>query len=249
MRTQAGGREEELSHAPALSQGRAEGQADRAAALGDFAERCHRKLVGYLRQRTGSREEAQDIAQGAYLKFLEIRHEGVIEFLPDYVWRSAFNLATNEGRRRVVRERYAHELALAGVASSPSAEVIVAARQCLEVIERSINELPEKCRRAFELRVLEGWSFLEVAREMGLCDRMVKFYVARALAFLRSRVETAEGLGGRFAAAEIEGMPFGREALHLHTARMRSRNELAGSGVKPIAKPRDHRPSERPHAA
>lgn len=192
MLQQQRGRESEHSNASRLTEGDTDDPGNRAAAVGDLARQSHRSLLGTLRRCTGSMEDARDIAQETYLKVLASRHEGAIQSFQAYVWRSALNLATDQGRRRAARERFAHGASFGVQRCAPSAEAVVAARQCLDMIGQALNALPAKCQQAFALRVLEGRPFVEAAQEMRISDRMVKTYVARALRVLRERVAAAE---------------------------------------------------------
>ena len=59
----------------------------------------------------------------------------------------------------------------------------------LEIIASAVDELPPNYREAFLLRVVCGWSFEAVSREMTVSERMVKVYVARALMEIQRRLD------------------------------------------------------------
>lgn len=170
-----------------------EERASRAQALAEVARQHHAPLLRFLTQRTGSVEEAKEIAQDAYVKVLAVDRQGSIASLGSYLWRSALNLMTDRGRRRVVRERFARVVRAEAEQLAPSAETVVDARQRLERIEQAVGQLPPRCRDAFVLRVVQGLPFDEVGREMGISGRMAKIYVARALATLQASLEGGEG--------------------------------------------------------
>ena len=65
----------------------------------------------------------------------------------------------------------------------------------LEIIARAVDELPLQYREAFLLRVVCGWSFEAVSREMGISERMAKVYVARALMDIQRRLDAEEAAG------------------------------------------------------
>ncbi len=164
----------------------------RARALADVARKHHGSLLRFLTQRTGSVEEAKEIAQEAYVKVLAVERREGIASLTGYLWRSALNLVTDRARRRAVRERFIREVRCETEPLAPSAETVVDARQRLEVIERAIGQLPPRCLDAFLLRIVQGRPFDEVGREMGISARMAKVYVARALASLHRRLEESD---------------------------------------------------------
>lgn len=162
----------------------------RATALAGIAQDLHRSLVRFLTKRTGSREDANDIAQEAYLRVLTVQRTEAIDALPSYVWRSALNLVADQGRRTSTQVRYAHKVC-ANLQVVPSAEAEACAEEQLQMIADAIAELPPRCRHAFSLRVLRGLPFDDVGREMKISARMAKIYVARTLAYIQHRLDTA----------------------------------------------------------
>jgi RNA polymerase sigma-70 factor (ECF subfamily) len=167
----------------------------RAQALADIARKHHGSLLRVLTQRTGSVEEAKEIAQEAYVKVLAVERRDGIASLDGYLWRSALNLVTDRARRRAVRERFSRAVRSEAEPLAPSAETVVDARQRLEVIELAVGQLPPRCLDAFILRVVQGRPFDDVGREMGISARMAKVYVARALRSLRTRLEESDSAG------------------------------------------------------
>ena len=65
----------------------------------------------------------------------------------------------------------------------------------LEIIASAVDELPPNCREAFLLRVVCGWSFEAVSREMRVSERMAKVYVVRALMEIQRRLDAEEAAG------------------------------------------------------
>lgn len=167
----------------------------RAQALADIARKHHGALLRILTQRTGSVEEAKEIAQEAYAKVLAVERRDEIASLAGYLWRSALNLVTDRARRQAVRERFIRQVRCEIEPLAPSAETVVDARQRLEVIERAVGQLSPRCLDAFLLRIVQGRPFDEVGREMGISVRMAKVYVARALASLQRRLDESDSAG------------------------------------------------------
>ena len=170
--------------APALRPGCSE-------ALAQISRNHHAALVRFLSVRTGSVEDAKDIVQEAFAKMLALGRPGTVSFLAAYLWRVAVNLAVDRGRQRALHERYMRALPQ-GETKDVSAEATVEARERLAIVERAIGNLPPRCLEAFVLHVLNGLTFDEVGREMGICKRVAQKYVARALEYLHSRLDAAD---------------------------------------------------------
>ena len=171
---------------------RARAHAARVAALSEFVRNRHEALLRFFTLRTGSREEAKDLVQCAYVKVLAVDRPERIRDLEGYVWRSALNLVTDWSRRRAVRDDYARCAASDSADLAHSIETELETRERIEVVARAHEALSPRCQEAFTLRVLEDRPFKDVGRAMGISDRMAKIYVARALSSLRETLEQAE---------------------------------------------------------
>lgn len=207
--TQTGFNHEGIQRLPG-ARGGPPGGPDWAAKLAEFARSHHQSLVRFFTQRLGSREEARDLVQGAYVKLLTAEHpEGIRDF-EGYVWRSALNLATDWGRHRAVQAHYAHYVVDAPVDEPRTVEIELEARERVDVVASAYGALSRRCQDAFTLRVLEDRPFKEVGRIMGISDRMAKIYVARALAAMREALEDADRPVARAAQPPMPARSAGR---------------------------------------
>lgn len=167
-------------------------QPERFEALAEISRNHYAALVRFLSVRTGSVADAEEIVQEAFAKMLALDRPGTISFLASYVWRVAVNLATDRRRQRVLHERYARALPQVEKREC-SAESTVEARQRLAIVERAIGNLPPRCLEAFILHVMNGLTFDEVGREMRISGRMAQKHLARALEYLQSCLDSADG--------------------------------------------------------
>lgn len=156
-------------------------------------------LVRFLALRLRSQQEAKEVAQEAYVRLLRLDQPGAVSFLRAFLFRTAANLAVDRIRheqmaRRVVREsKFLEELT-----AQPTPEQFATDAQELQLVERLVNELPPKCRRAFLLHKVYGLDFADIAKQMGLGERMVRTYVCRAILYCRAGLDAAQaGVGGQ----------------------------------------------------
>jgi RNA polymerase sigma-70 factor (ECF subfamily) len=165
-------------------------KAEREQALAEIARNHHGALLRFLMIRTGSKAEAEEIAQEAYAKILALDQPGTIGFLLGYLWRTAVHIAVDRNRQNSLRERF--NLAVSRDESfEPSSESVADSQERLRIVEKAIDELPPRCYEAFRLRVIEGKKFDEVGQELGISDRMAKKHVARALEYLQDCLDLA----------------------------------------------------------
>src|SRR5262249_3867840 len=109
-----------------------------------------------------------------------------------FLFKTAANLATDRLRQRARRAfvRSTPNLDFAVFELSPDRQV--EGEQAIQRLRTAIDELPQKCRQAFLLYRLEGLTCQEVAARLKLQERMVWLYIARALEYVRCRVEGEE---------------------------------------------------------
>lgn len=167
--------------------------ASHSNALAEVARNHHSALLKFLEARTGSKEEAREVAQEAYAKMLSLDRPGTISFLEGYLWKIAGNLATDRRRQRAVRRRLDTVALFETERFERSPEVLVDTDQRIAMLQRAMDELTPRCLEAFILRVLNGLSFDEVGAQMRISARMAKMYVARALEHCQHCLNAAEG--------------------------------------------------------
>jgi RNA polymerase sigma-70 factor (ECF subfamily) len=152
----------------------------------------NRALIGFLVARLQSEAEAQDVAQEAYVRLLQLDQGCAVSFLRAHLFAIAGNLAIDRIRQRQVRERNSPQDFFADLLARPGPDRAAIAQEELAIIKAALRELPEKCRRAFTLHVFAGHSVKEIAAQMNLSDRMIRHYVARAMATFRQRLDECE---------------------------------------------------------
>jgi RNA polymerase sigma-70 factor (ECF subfamily) len=171
---------------------------NRAEEVAGIFRQHNRTLIGFLVSRVRNEQEAMEIAQEAYVKVLQLEpKEGAVSYLRSYLFRVAENLAVDRMRQRRVRMRLDQLEATDGLFQEANAERAVLAEQELALLRCAVAELPDRCREAFRLHKLEDRSFEEVARSMGVSERMVRKFIARALTYVRLRREGYSAMEAR----------------------------------------------------
>ena len=162
----------------------------RASALSSLFREHNRTLVRFINARLRNEQEANEIAQEAYVKMLQLdRCPGTASFMRHYLFRVAENLAVDRIRQRYARSRLDQLTSIDDLFQEALAERTVLAGQELALLKEAVAELPEKYREAFRLIKLEDNSFPQVASLMRLSERMVRKYITRALIYIRLRRE------------------------------------------------------------
>jgi RNA polymerase sigma factor (sigma-70 family) len=171
----------------------APGGEDRAALVLRLFREHNQALIGFLLGRVNSQQEAQEIAQEAYVRMLELDTAGAIGFLRAYLFKLAANLAVDRARQRATHTRLEETWVdpFKYLSQEPSAERGAAARQELQLVRRFMSELPPRCRVAFYLHRFRDRSVPDIARVIGVTERMVRIYIQQALVHCRMRLDAA----------------------------------------------------------
>ncbi len=178
------------------------GDATHAARLRKLFEDHNRALHSFLLMKLGGNEqEAQEVAQEAYARLLQLHDPGAVSLLQAYLFKTAANIAIDRARQRSTRTRFDEVLHEEPIDANTPDRCVLAAEE-LEVLEKALHELPPKYRRAFVLHRFEEWSTERIGRELGVQPRMVRNYISRAVIYCKLRLQ---GLSA--AAARDEVMP------------------------------------------
>ena len=131
---------------------------------------------------TGSRQEAEELAQDAFLRVWE-RWERVATMADaeGYLYRTAMNLF----RRRYRRARIAARLA----SDAPARDDVFATVDDRDVLKRAMDGLTPKQRGAVVLTAILGFSSEEAGRLLGVKDATVRVLARNARLIMRAKVE------------------------------------------------------------
>ena len=161
---------------------------------GSFYRATVAPLRAYLARLLGDRDEAQDVAQNAFVRIQSAVDDGSAREPRLLLFATARRLALNEIRRR--RNQRIDGSAAAGIDSlhstEPPVERIVAARQELARFEEILLRLPPGCRQVFLLRKVENLTHGEIARRLGISTKTVENHMTRAYRLLHEAYASAE---------------------------------------------------------
>lgn len=169
-------------------------RAGERAAQEELLERYHRPVYALVRGYLRDREEAQDVAQRALLEaFAHLPAFRGESSFRTWLYRIALNLASRAGRRAQAERRLR-----AAPPVAPEGEREAGAEQRLmgesrrQALQQAVALLPEKQRRAVELRVFADLSFREVAEALGCSEDAAKMNFHHGLRRLRALLRGGE---------------------------------------------------------
>lgn len=160
-------------------------------------------LRSWLRRAVGP-DEIEDIIQESYCRIANMREISHINNGRAYLFTTAKMIIIERVRRsRVVNIETVAELdKLQLYCEERSPEDIAVARDYLNNVTRLMEQLPERCRKIFLLRKVEGLSQREVAMQLGVTEHIVENDVAKGLSLILKAIADGE----RKAETSLEGM-------------------------------------------
>ncbi len=149
----------------------------------------------WLRRARVTRADEDDLIQEAYCRIAAVGDHSHIESGRAYFFSVVRNLMLEElRRRRIVRiDAMAEIEQLSIAANEPSPERTCTGRQQLALVQRLIEELPERCRAVFKLRRIETLSQRDTAQRLGITENVVEKQVAIGLRTILRRLAETDG--------------------------------------------------------
>jgi RNA polymerase sigma factor (sigma-70 family) len=146
-------------------------------------------LIRFLSGRVGSRHEALEVAQEAYVRLLSLDQPGAVSYLRAFLFKTAANIAIDRRRRHRNYDKMTERQLFVELAENRTPERQVAAQQTLRLLERLIEAMPPKCREAFVMNQIHGLDAAPIAARLGITESMVRKYVVRALLHCRKHMD------------------------------------------------------------
>jgi len=156
-------------------------------------------LVEYALPMVGSRDQAEDVVQDAWLRFAGTDASSLKQ-PASYLYRIVRNLAVDTTRRQEREARHARDEGEQPERMAASAERTAAGEQALECALRALDDLPHPTRGVFELYRFEGLTLQQSADRYGISVAAAHRRVRSALLHVHQRLQRLET-----ASQEIDG--------------------------------------------
>ncbi|MEM9262019.1 MAG: RNA polymerase sigma factor [Pseudomonadota bacterium] len=160
------------------------GKTDDAAALEAIYADYHADLTRYLRKAFGDGPpDPEDVAQEAFARLADQKDLSLIDNLRGFLWRTARNLTISDKRRNATRTRFDYEVEhLYFAVSSPECDPsrVIEVREQLKIIRAVLDQMPERRRKAFLWQRIDGLSFTDIGKKLGIDRRAVVRHISIA---------------------------------------------------------------------
>jgi RNA polymerase sigma-70 factor (ECF subfamily) len=147
-------------------------------------------LMHFLQKNWRNRSDLEDFRQDVYEHVLEAAEKQIPERAKPFVFTTARNLLISRLRKEnIVPMEIVADLDVLGIAADePTQDRSLFARDVLRRLQAALDRLPPRCREAVILKRIEGLSQREIARRMGISEKVVGNYVAEGMSVLADMV-------------------------------------------------------------
>ncbi|WP_211091419.1 sigma-70 family RNA polymerase sigma factor [Pseudothauera rhizosphaerae] len=149
----------------------------------------HGWLHGWLRRKLGCTYQAADLAQDTFVQALLAPSLDEIREPRAWLTTVARRIMANHLRRKELERAYLDAIASHPEPLAPGPEERALITEALCEIDALLAGLPARARQAFLLSQVEGLTYAEIARRLGVSLSMVKKYMLRATLHLAGIVK------------------------------------------------------------
>ena len=155
----------------------------------------YNELAGFCSQFVGDHDKSQSLAQEAFIN-LWLNREKVrnLNGIRSFLYTCAKSVCLNYIRHKKVISKY-EDRCLQDKEDLLNREVLESFdfysfefSELEELIRRSVEELPERCRQTFIMSRFEGRKNKEIADELGISVKTVEATLTRSLKILKSKL-------------------------------------------------------------
>jgi RNA polymerase sigma-70 factor (ECF subfamily) len=174
-------------------------------------------LKCFLRRYVVRREDAEDLAQEAFLRAFAAEAVNPISAAKAFLFTTARNLALNERAKManatsVALEDFAERSVIVDAAQA-NPETQMDAKERVRMLAQAVATLPPQCSRVFLLRKVHGLSYKEIADRLGISVSTAEKHAAlgllRCSEYLRNRGADV-GTAAQVPATPESGRPVAR---------------------------------------
>ena len=160
-----------------------------SAAFDVIYRRYARRIYSFAWKFLKNREDCEGIVQSVFMKLWEKRDQlDEDSNLKAYLFRISRNLIMNQVKRELFRDVFTHYLEVHHD-DFFDLDQELNYRELIEILDRSIAELPERRRSIFLLSRNEGLTHKEISERLEISVNTVDTQIRHAIRFLREKID------------------------------------------------------------
>ena len=147
-------------------------------------------LCRYALSFTGSMDVAEEITQEFFYNYWRNRKKIMVKTtLRGYLYQSIRNNALKHLEHEAVKKRYAKSQMERQSEGATTQSEALEAKELQQLIDETLQELPERCSLIFRMNRFEGLKYHEIAKELSISVKTVEANMGKALQLFRIRLK------------------------------------------------------------
>lgn len=135
-------------------------------------------------------DKAEEIVQDLFVTFWEKRYElNIHSSVKSYLFRSAFNNSINYLKHKTIESKYEKYVKEVDHYETFDPLEEIKSTELNELIENTLNSMPERIRTIFQLNRFEGLKYHEIAEKLSLSVKTIEANMTKALKLLRKNLK------------------------------------------------------------
>ena len=148
--------------------------------------RYRNKLVFMANTRIRSKEQAEELVQDVFVNLWQKRNTLIIHHtFSAYVFTAIKYKILDYISSLKIKDRYVQEMSKFSNHALNVTELEIDFNELDYHLNKSMNDLPEKCREVFRLSRFENYTVNEIAEKLNVTPDTAKYHIAHALKKLR----------------------------------------------------------------
>ncbi len=147
-------------------------------------------LSGFANKMLKDHDKAEEIVQEVFYNIWKNRERLTVKVsLKSYLYKSVKNSCLQIAQHQLVKDKYkrfvtSHE---GNSYHNPQSELEV--KEINQVIDKTLDTLPERCKEIFYLNRFDGLKYKEIAEKLSISQKTVEANISRALKHLRKNLK------------------------------------------------------------
>jgi RNA polymerase sigma-70 factor (ECF subfamily) len=153
-------------------------------------KKYYSSLCNYATKYLKDLNKAEEVVQELFYRLWEKRNKLDINVsLKSYLYRAVYNGCLQYLNHRAIEIRYEDYYKKQPKEYDKDASEAINMQELNQVIDKTLNSLPERCRNIFLLNRQDGLKYREIAEKMDLSVKTVEANMGKALKLLRKNLK------------------------------------------------------------
>lgn len=148
------------------------------------------RLFSYVNTYTKNDSNTEDIVQETFIKLWNNRGNiNVDSSILAFLHKIAYNIFIDSYRKGKRQQNLLDALSYEATTNSIEVEEDTTNQRKIEIVRRSIEELPPRCQEIFKLSKYEGLRYTEIAETLNISIKTVEAQMGKAFSYIRQQVK------------------------------------------------------------